>query len=148
LERREPDFQIERYIDIDPRQSQRTVVLFLTESCGFCADGLPFYGRIVSARRDVGEVQVVVAAPDEDQTIAAYLASGDVYPDRIVHFKRGSIGRIHTAPTLLLTNSAGDLMAAWEGALTTAQEEDVWQQVFGGRGDRADRLANGAEKSR
>ena len=123
---REP--RIDATIGIDFGAAPRTLILVLQEGCPACAISMPFYRSVVE--RAPADVQIVVAAPEDNVGIDAYLTRHGVMPDAVVLVGRDGVPASST-PTLLLANSSGLVTHAWVGVLSPAFEEDVLAALFG-----------------
>ena len=116
-------------VGVDWSSADRTLVLSLHSECRFCTASLPFYRRLLDARRD-SPVRVVVAASTEDTAIHAYLDDGGVQPDRVVTVEAGALP-IAATPALFLVDRGGIITGAWIGQLGDEQETAVLDALFG-----------------
>lgn len=114
-------------IGIDFAASPRTLVLVLSQECGFCQDSMPFYERLTSIENEA--VQIVVAAPPSEPEIAAYLTSEGVEPDALVFTGLDSLP-VPGTPSLLAVDPSGLITHAWIGLLGPEREEDVLSTLF------------------
>jgi hypothetical protein len=109
---------------LDFSTQERTVVLFATTRCRYCAESMPFYQRLgekVAARRGA---RFVVVSPEPTAALAAYLQGRQVSPSAVLSVEARSV-RVRGTPTLLVVDRRGQIDEAWEGKLTPAQEEAV-----------------------
>jgi hypothetical protein len=110
---------------LDFSRQERTVVLFATTRCRYCAESMPFYQRLgetVAGRR--GTARFVVVSPEPAAALQAYLQGRQVSPSAVLSVEPRSV-RVRGTPTLLVVDRRGQIHDAFEGKLTPSQEEAV-----------------------
>ena len=59
--------------DVDWQKSNRTLVLVLDKSCGYCNKSTPFYQRILREKGDRGDLHVIAVFPHNVEDGKTYL---------------------------------------------------------------------------
>jgi len=107
-------------------KNKPTLSLALSASCHFCAEGAPFYRRLVSRAREVG-VEVVALMPQEPSAARRYL-DAQLLPVTVVHRMSATDG-IAAFPTVLIVGPNGIVQDLWTGKLDQGQEDIVMARV-------------------
>ncbi len=110
--------------------SGATAVLFVSKSCHFCSESMPFYKRLSVLNRAAG-FRLIAAVPQPRETRedgAAYFSQHGVTPDAIVPMNFGSLGVVST-PTVVLVGADGRVAATWHGQLTSEREDGVLSKI-------------------
>ncbi|MBX3290510.1 MAG: hypothetical protein KF855_14435 [Acidobacteria bacterium] len=108
---------------IDWKDNGRTLVLYLSTSCRFCNDSIPFYKKILNETPNTGIKYMAVFLQNE-ATGTKYLDSYNVKVDKVVSGALDGIG-VSGTPTLLLVDENGMVTDAWIGRLDKEKENDV-----------------------
>jgi hypothetical protein len=107
-----------------------TAVLFVSKSCHFCADSMPFYQQL-SAARSPHNFSVIAVVPEgldtRDQGIAFFSDHG-VTVDTVLPMRFKDVG-VSGTPTLVLLDSGGRVKSVWIGALNGAKQSEVLSQI-------------------
>ena len=114
--------------NVDWKNNQRTLVLYLSTTCHYCNESSPFYKRLVEKFGDSTNLKLVAVLPDDTSVAKQHLNRlgvniGDVYSSEL-----DSIGVVGT-PTLLLVNESGTISDMWRGKLTSAREIEVLNKL-------------------
>lgn len=122
------DVYLDDTLGIDFGAVNRTLVMAIQQDCAACQASMAFYRRITGLHDP--DVQIVVAAPDHNTGIAAYLGEQRVEPDAIVFWSRAHDVPITTTPTLLMVDTEGVVTRAWIGQLSSENEAEVVDALF------------------
>jgi thiol-disulfide isomerase/thioredoxin len=110
--------------------SAATTVLFVSKSCHYCADSMPFYEQLSAARKS-RKLSVVVAVPQGRETRedgAAFFAEHRVSIDAVFPLDFAEAGVAGT-PTLVLLDGVGRVKAAWSGILPSDKQAEVLSRI-------------------
>jgi hypothetical protein len=101
-----------------------TLFMGLAVTCRYCAASSPFYRELAASAQGRG-VRLIGVFPQSETEIQAYLASHDL---KLIDARQGDFGRlgITATPTLVLTDGQGRVVRSWVGALSSAQEAEVF----------------------
>ncbi len=107
--------------EVNWRNSERTLVLFLNKTCHYCKSSAPFYRELVEAasRRNVKSVAVL---PNSIEEAKAYLSSVELSVDDVRTGPFSSY-KIPGTPTVLIVNSEGMVERVWFGATAGREKE-------------------------
>ena len=117
--------------DVDLKEADATLLMFVRSTCVFCTDSMPFYSRLtreLRARPSSKSLRVVVVTTDDSQTAATYLEKYAVQVDTIIA-KTLPPSKVRATPTLLLVSRDGHVKNAWTGRLPQLQEEQVRRAI-------------------
>lgn len=117
--------------DVDLKEADATLLMFIRSGCVFCTDSMPFYSRLtreLRAKPSAKTLRVVVVTTDDAPTAAAYVQDHAVQVDAIVanHLPPS---KVRATPTLLLVTRDGHISNAWTGRLPQPQEEQVRKAI-------------------
>lgn len=100
------------------------LVLFARSSCGACQRAKPFYARLnlVAAGRPAIRVVLAVPASAPPEGERGYGREAGVDADRVFSVNFASL-RLHAVPTVVLVDRSGRILDAWEGLLSSAQQD-------------------------
>jgi hypothetical protein len=129
-----PEARDESRAEIVPRMlggnlADKNFVIVVQTSCGYCSDSMPLYRKMARVSRAAkGRSKLIVAAPEHDAAIGAYLAQHDLEPDAIINAPRGALP-VTVTPTILLVDKTGRVEHRWEGMLSESEGEGVVGQL-------------------
>lgn len=126
IPRRERETPIGKVIPLENvnwQENEKTLVLYLSTTCRFCNESVPFYQRLVK-ETSKNQVKTVAAFTQPAEEAAKYLKSHSVAVDEIVTSSLGSIG-VSSTPTILLINKDGVISDFWRGKLKEDKEAEV-----------------------
>ena len=109
----------------------QTILIFVSSTCRYCNDSMPFYQRLetkVSAH--MGRVRLVFASREPVEITQRYLRLHGVESEAISIL--GNTVPLSGTPTLLLADDQGVVKHGWLGRLTSDQEEMVLKIVARG----------------
>lgn len=106
---------------------KRTVLFFVSSTCRYCTDSMPFYKevmrRVASSPEVRQRVDVIVVGRESEATLREYVERYGFSPDRIGTVTESAMPKLALTPTSVLVNSEGLVDAAWIGRLDTMNEE-------------------------
>ena len=100
---------------------EHTVLLFMTTHCPYCKEGMPFYTRLSTLRKQ-GRFQFVVVSPEPTKTVDEYFAANKCEVDHISTLAPGAM-KVAATPTLILADREGRVSNVWRGALRDREKE-------------------------
>ena len=98
-----------------------TLLVVVQSRCKYCTASMPFYERLsqgVHAR-----TQIVVLTQEEAAIGHAYVSSHGFEPDAVVSIP--DFARIHSTPTVILTDATKTVRRIWTGRLSANGEAEV-----------------------
>lgn len=98
-----------------------TLLVVVQSRCKFCTASMPFYQRL--ANGVPANTQIVVLTQEEAAIGRAYVSSHGFEPDAVVSIPE--FKRIHSTPTLILTDTTKTVRRIWTGKLNADSEADV-----------------------
>jgi hypothetical protein len=98
-----------------------TLLVVVQSRCKFCTASMPFYERL--SRSAHGGTQIVVLTQEEAAIGRAYVSSHGFVPDAVVSIPE--FARIHSTPTVILTDATKTVRRIWTGKLSAASEAEV-----------------------
>lgn len=117
---------------VDYSNSRKTVVVALNTGCHFCRESIPFYQQLVKLRQGAPESTVQLAAlfPQGDAAAKVYMERNRLDFDAVVESNPGELN-IAGTPTIVLVDSAGNILNFWVGRLTPEAEREVADALRG-----------------
>src|ERR1041384_1254837 len=103
--------------DVDWAKNGQTLLLVLQKGCRFCAESAPFYQGLTREMENTKSTQLIAVLPQEVNEGQQYLAALEV-PISEVRKMNPDFPRVSATPTLILVNSAGEVVDSWVGKLT------------------------------
>lgn len=98
-----------------------TLLVVVQSRCKFCTASMPFYERLSKTAR--AGTQIVVLTQEEAAIGHAYVSSHGFEPDAVVSIPE--FARIHSTPTVILTDATKTVRRIWTGKLSTDSEAEV-----------------------
>lgn len=112
-------------------QAERTVLLFLSSTCIYCTESMPFYRSLAEAQRDSPGLFRLVAVTKEDKNVMAnYLGSHALTVDQITTVAADQPFRLRLTPTLVLVDRDGKATQSWVGALSEDNKAEVLRAIL------------------
>ncbi len=111
----------------DWAKTDKTLIIVMSPTCGFCKASLPFY-RKLSQGRTQHHFQMVAVFPEPSRSDSNYLQQASLDVDGMFGLDNTQIGPVPT-PTLLLVDQHGTVSKAWSGMLPPDLEKDVLQSL-------------------
>ena len=116
---------------------KQTVIFFLSSTCRYCTDSMPFYREVaqfVTGSTEVRErVQVVVVGREQEAVLRAYVEAHEFSPDQIKTVTEADTPKLALTPTLVLVNGAGGVDAAWIGQLDASNQGEFFARLVSER---------------
>ncbi|MGH9947306.1 MAG: TlpA family protein disulfide reductase [Pyrinomonadaceae bacterium] len=108
---------------INWKNNGTTLILYLSTTCRYCNESIPFYQRLKKEwPKSVPKVVALFLQDDDEAT--KYLDSKSLIVDGVVSGSLRSIG-ITGTPTLLLVDENGVVTDIWRGKLSSEKENEV-----------------------
>lgn len=109
--------------------ASRTLLLFLTEDCPFCARNIDFHRSLLLAVRtrnfnDHGGLQALVVSPDSAESILRHLRNHGLQPSAVIADQVLPDG-VPGVPMIVLLNNGGIVIDRWIGLLNQQQQANV-----------------------
>ena len=98
-----------------------TLLVVVQSRCKFCTASMPFYERLSKTAH--ARTQIVVLTQEEAAIGHAYVSSHGFEPDAVVSVPE--FARIHSTPTVILTDATKTVRRIWTGKLRPEGEADV-----------------------
>jgi Redoxin. len=107
-----------------------TLVLALSTRCVFCAASMPFYRRLLAARKS-GELRIVALVSQGHPAGVSYLSQNGIDPNELDDIRSdvALAADIAATPTILLLDRSDRVTRVWVGALNVDQEKDVFAKA-------------------
>jgi hypothetical protein len=116
---------------LDWSQHRHTLLLVLNTGCHFCEDSVPFYQKLVQARRhDSVGIDVVAVFPNEAEIVRQFTTEENLAIRSVPGVPLDKLG-VNATPTLILVNDEGQVQQSWVGVLTARQEIEVLKLASG-----------------
>lgn len=114
--------------NVEIRGAERSLVLFLSSTCRFCTDSMPFYQQLVS-RRDSARspVRIIALAREASETFETYLRAHRLTVDQVIALAPTAHPKLRLTPTILELDSHRVIQRAWTGAVS----EQAAAQILG-----------------
>lgn len=114
---------------LDWNQHRHTLVLALNTGCHFCEQSVPFYRRLVDTQPPAGnDLEIIAVFPNDSEMVRQFMTLENLPFRSVPAAPFGKLGVIGT-PTLMLVGSSGRVERAWVGALSPAEESEVFNIV-------------------
>jgi hypothetical protein len=108
----------------------RTLVLVLRKGCHFCEDSAPFYQRLVAQQQAGSKTAIVAVFPDSDDVAKEVVQTEGLGIPAVAGVPLERL-KVSGTPTLLLVDSSGKVLNAWDGMLSPRQELEVMRTATG-----------------
>jgi hypothetical protein len=106
------------------------VLIFVNSNCRFCAENMPFYGRLleqVRARRS--GLRVVIAAREPMTSLEAYVKGHALQPDDVVALTETTSFKESTTPALMMLDSERRITHIWFGVVAAVDEPRILAEI-------------------
>jgi thioredoxin-related protein len=115
-------------LDHDWTQSDKTLVLVLSETCQFCNESAPFYQTLLTKFSDRRKVQFVAVFPQEVVSATKHLNALGLSMNEVKQSVLASLG-VNGTPTLILVDNTGRVIDSWMGKLSPDEELRVIERI-------------------
>ncbi|HEX8128749.1 MAG TPA: hypothetical protein VF527_06560 [Pyrinomonadaceae bacterium] len=105
-------------------QSDKTMLLVLSDSCRFCTESAGFYQKLAQERAKQPRLRMVAMFPQEVSKGREYLSKLGVTVDDVRQGDLDTVG-VRGTPTLILIDKAGKVINSWVGKLPSEKEAEV-----------------------
>lgn len=111
--------------------ADKSLLLFVRSTCGFCTASMPFYKTLIErVRGSGGKVSVAIISDEPVATSKAYLMRHNISPPTVASVAAGRF-KVSGTPTVLLVDKQGIARRVWRGRLAEASELELIETVFG-----------------
>lgn len=108
---------------INWKENRKTVVLYLSTTCRYCKESVPFYRRLLKERTN-GSAKVVALFTQPENEARSYLDLHGIKADDVISSSLRPLG-VTATPTVLLVNENGIVSNYWRGKLNEEKEAEV-----------------------
>lgn len=103
----------------------RTAVLWISTTCRYCTESVPFYRQLAAKRHDrENRVGLIVASYEPADSLERYLAQHDIVVDAVFTVPTG-VRTVEGTPTITIVDARGTVVAVRAGLLTAEGEREV-----------------------
>src|SRR5829696_9104745 len=112
---------------VDYKQAPRTLILALNVDCRYCTRSVPFYNSVAEAKQETaGQFNLVAAFINNDpELVKSYVEQKGLSVQAIPGVDFDNLG-VHMTPTLILIDSAGQILDSWRGELQPDGERELF----------------------
>ena len=112
--------------------TERTVLLFLSSTCIYCTESMPFYRLLKEQQREMpSQFRMVAVSREAGDVLSNYLHSNALTVDQVATLEAGQPFRLRLTPTLVLVDGNGRATRSWVGALSEDNRAQVLQAIAG-----------------
>ena len=115
--------------DVDWQKSNRTLVLVLDKSCGYCNKSTPFYQRILREKGARNDLHVIAVFPHNVEDGKTYLREHGLDITDVRQATLQSLG-VRGTPTLFLVDDQGVVKGKWVGWVRAELESALLQRIL------------------
>jgi hypothetical protein len=106
------------------------VVIFVNSNCRFCADNVPFYGRLLQrVRSSRSGLRAVIAAREPMTTLEPYLESHALQPDDVIALSETTSFKQATTPALMVLDAERRITHLWFGVVAANDEPPILGEI-------------------
>lgn len=109
----------------------KTVIFFLSSTCRYCTESMPFYREVAEraqAQLETGRtLQLVVVGRESESTLQSYANTHGFHPHRFVTVTQEGAPKLALTPTLVLAGRDGTVEAAWIGQLDLTNQQQFFR---------------------
>lgn len=128
----DPGDRIDPIPGLTYNDAERTVLLFLSSTCIYCTESMPFYRFLSDAQRDApGSFRLVAVSKEDNNVMVDYLRSNALAVDQIATVPPDQPFRLRLTPTLVLVDRDGKATQSWVGALSEDNKAEVLRAILG-----------------
>ena len=110
---------------VDAHASRVTVLLALSSKCRFCDESSAFYQKLTALSRESGSrFQTVGVFREPVESAQEYLSRKGLTFDRVISHPLDDL-KVHGTPAMLLVNSQGKVIKAWEGLMDDTEQKEA-----------------------
>lgn len=113
---------------IELPNSEKTLLIFVSEKCKFCRESVSFYQKLISTRNNTKSIKIVAVFPEaEKENDGFFLKQGVEFPS-VINADFGEVGIAYT-PTILLVNKDNKIVQSWIGKLSIENESKIFESL-------------------
>jgi len=113
--------------DVAWSPQSKTLILAMQTGCHFCNESMLFYKRLIEATKDKN-IKLVAVFPSSVEESRAHLDSLGIKNLEVKQMPLVAI-QVRGTPTLILTNSEGEIINFWVGKLPPEEETEVIEKL-------------------
>jgi thioredoxin-related protein len=109
--------------------SPRTLLIVMNIHCGYCAESVQFYNRIVEAQTNTKTaIRILALLPNSEDEVKKFASDHQM---KVVASSQVDLSKLNLSgtPTLLLIDSAGKIQEFWLGELSSESQDQVIKTV-------------------
>ena len=114
--------------DIDWTEKDKTLILALQSSCGYCNESAPFYKRLIESVKGK-KIKLIAVLPDNVEASRDHLNKLGLNDLDVRQASLESLP-VNGTPTLMLVDNNGQITNSWIGKLSTNKEIEVLKKLF------------------
>jgi thiol-disulfide isomerase/thioredoxin len=107
----------------DSSLAKLNILLVLQKGCHYCEESMPFYRKLVSDNKKPN-LRIIAIFPPAEQKAEQYLNESGLFGVEVLGKKLDELD-ISGTPTLIVTNSNGEIIATWVGILSVEKQTEV-----------------------
>ncbi len=109
--------------------SGRTLLIVMNTQCGYCADSVQFYNRVMDAQVNAkSPVRILALFPNSGEEVRKFVDERHLKVDAVSRTDLVKL-KLTGTPTLVLVDDAGRICDFWVGKLTPDNEDQVIKSV-------------------
>ena len=110
----------------EPKQGTKTLYLFLSSGCQYCASSIGFYQRLIKQSTEATNLRLVAVFPADDAQGKDFLKVETPLETAKLNFAEYGVSG---TPTLVLVDEGQNVLTVWRGKLTLRKESSVMQEL-------------------
>lgn len=110
-------------------EKKQTLVLYLSTTCRYCNESVPFYQKLIKAKSEK-DFEIVAILSQNPEEAKSYLRTQGLNIGQVFSSSLSSVG-VTATPTLLLVNQEGVVSDFWRGKLNPDKEAEVLAKLSG-----------------
>ena len=107
--------------EVDFHNSPHTLVLALDTKCPFCAQGIPFYKKLIAKSKESSAVRVIAVFSNKSEEVNSFVEQHQLGVESVPNIDLAKLG-VDITPTVIWVNSNRRILGSYEGMLQTKQE--------------------------
>ena len=112
---------------IDYSAHDRTLILGLRSTCGFCTESMSLYKELV-AGATTNDVQIIAVSSESVAVLTKYLARHGLVVSSSLSMPYSNLN-IASTPTIFVVSRDGRVIGAWRGLLDSEREAEVRRAI-------------------
>jgi len=113
---------------VDYSAAPQTLLLVMNTECHYCNESLPFYKKLAFSATTDRRTNIVALFPNSQMTVSEYAQKNDLN-FQTLSSPDFQLGKMLGTPTLILTNTKGEILDFWVGKLSEESEQEVMKAI-------------------